>query len=215
MSFKKNIAVNLFRLLASTWRLNAEGVPAAPAVIVFWHGQMLPAWKALSGKNPRAVVSMSKDGQILSDLLEKWGYTLIRGSSSKGGKEVLAKASEAAKEHYLLMTPDGPRGPIYEFKAGAAVAAMRSGAPLYLCSVKNSREKVFEKAWDKFKLPMPFAKIKIEYSDPITIPETSTREEVDAIIADAQERLREQAAVVPPAPSPSVVSSGRTSGYPV
>ena len=191
MNIKKNIAVNLFRLLASTWRIKVKGVPASPAVVVFWHGQMLPAWKVFSGKNPRAVVSMSKDGQILSDLLEKWGFTLIRGSSSKGGKEVLDKASTAAKEHYLLMTPDGPRGPIYEFKAGAAVAAMRSGAPLYLCSVKNSREKIFERSWDKFKLPLPFAKIEIEYSDPINIPSSATREEVDTIISEAQRKMRE------------------------
>ncbi|MCK5743069.1 MAG: hypothetical protein KAH48_12720, partial [Chlorobi bacterium] len=68
MNIKKNIAVNLFRLLASTWRIKVKGVPASPAVVVFWHGQMLPAWKVFSGKNPRAVVSMSKDGQILSDL---------------------------------------------------------------------------------------------------------------------------------------------------
>jgi len=190
MNIKKNIAVNLFRLLASTWRICAKGVPSAPAVVVFWHGQMLPAWKVFSGKSPHAVVSMSKDGQILSDLLEKWGFTLIRGSSSKGGKEVLDKATEAAKEHYLLMTPDGPRGPIYEFKAGAAVAAMRSGAPLYLCSVKNSREKIFEKSWDKFKLPLPFTKIEIEYSDPINIPSSATREEVDAIITKAQRKMR-------------------------
>ncbi|MDA3844230.1 MAG: lysophospholipid acyltransferase family protein [Candidatus Kapabacteria bacterium] len=191
MNIKKNIAVNLFRLLASTWRIKVKGVPDSPAVVVFWHGQMLPAWKVFSGKNPRAVVSMSKDGQILSDLLEKWGFTLIRGSSSKGGKEVLDNATEAAKEHYLLMTPDGPRGPIYEFKAGAVVAAMRSGAPLYLCSVKNSSEKIFEKSWDKFKLPLPFAKIEIEYSDPINIPSSATREEVDAIIKEAQRKMRE------------------------
>lgn len=198
MNIKKNIAVNLFRLLASTWRINAEEIPSAPAVVVFWHGQMLPAWKVFAGKSPRAVVSMSKDGQILSELLEKWGFTLIRGSSSKGGKEVLNQASEAAKNNYLLMTPDGPRGPIYEFKAGAAIAAMRSGVPLYLCSVKNSREKIFEKSWDKFQLPLPFAKIEIKYSAPINIPKSASREEVNTLIAAAQSKLREMTALVLP-----------------
>ena len=62
------------------------------AIFTFWHGKMVTGWllaRALfPEKNIIAVVSLSEDGRTLSDTLEQLDYTLIRGSSSRGGDEV-------------------------------------------------------------------------------------------------------------------------------
>lgn len=162
-------------------------MPEQPAVVAFWHGEMLPVWKffaQVEEKQKYAVVSMSRDGEILSQLLEKYGYRLLRGSSSRNGKEILSQAVEIAKEATILMTPDGPRGPAGKFKAGAAVIAQRSGSHLYLIRSQVSIGKVFEKSWDKFILPMPFSRINLHISENIIVSADISKEAVSEMIAE-------------------------------
>ncbi|MFP4527356.1 MAG: lysophospholipid acyltransferase family protein [Candidatus Kapaibacterium sp.] len=180
--FKHKIALFLLKLLARTWRISAHGnLPARPAIVVFWHGKMLPVWRYFASTDAWALVSPSRDGELLSRLLESWDYNLSRGSSSKKGKEALEKIIENATRGYTLITPDGPRGPKEEFKAGAAVAAQKTGVAIWLCGVEISRKKVFDKSWDDFELPLPFSKINLFFNGPIDIVSNASREEIDAL----------------------------------
>ncbi|MEJ5244888.1 MAG: lysophospholipid acyltransferase family protein [Bacteroidota bacterium] len=175
----------LIALVSSTWRIKVIGeCEETPAVFAFWHGEMLPIWKYFSQKIEEkfAIVSLSKDGQILAELLEKWNYSLIRGSSSKNSKDVLEKATELAKNASIFITPDGPRGPARKFKNGAAIIAYRSEVPLYLVRAFISGKIIFKKSWDKFILPLPFSKIRIVISEKYYIPKELTREEVSEMI---------------------------------
>ncbi len=183
LSYKYQIARLLLNLISKTWRYKLVGtIPIAPGIVAFWHGSMLPVWKYFSNQNPTAVVSQSKDGEILSDLLTDWGYSLIRGSSSKGNKEALAGMVDTAKNNLLLITPDGPQGPIHEFKPGAVIASQRSGSKLYLCNVKIRCKYEFKKSWDNFALPLPFSKISLTISEISSIPEDARREYIDEMI---------------------------------
>lgn len=182
----------LLRLIASTWRYTQSGtIPGAePSVIAFWHEYMLPGWHYHGNVHTIALVSQSKDGTILSRLLTQWGIKTIRGSSSKSGKEALAEAIEQVKNgSTLLLTPDGPRGPRRIFKAGAVIAAQRAEVPLYLAKINESRVFVFQKSWDQFRLPLPFAKIHIEYIL-LSIPQNHTEKEyIDSVISECQALL--------------------------
>ncbi|GAB1371105.1 DUF374 domain-containing protein [Candidatus Kapaibacterium sp.] len=191
MSFKYRLAVQLLNILSKTWRINltAPFDYKGKGIVVFWHGLMLPCWKQFSSLKPTAVVSLSKDGEILSSLLQKWKYKLIRGSSSQKGKEVLALVEDACKNNLVLMTPDGPQGPAQKMKAGAVIAAMRSNVPLYLCGVNIIKKKVFARAWDKFQLPLPFSLIEIAVSEPIYIEFTEDKDIINKIIIELESKL--------------------------
>lgn len=154
-------------------------MPKTPAIIGFWHGDMLPCWYIFRNLNPIAVVSKSPDGQILSDLLTKWKFELIRGSSSSDGRIVLENIINNAKDRIILMTPDGPRGPAKKMKAGIAIAAQRSGTPIYLLKTHFHKYKEFSKSWDNFKLPLPFSKIDINIIESININKSLSREEIN------------------------------------
>jgi lysophospholipid acyltransferase (LPLAT)-like uncharacterized protein len=176
----KKLFVILLNLIAKTWKIKIHGeLPKSPAIIGFWHSDMLPCWYIFSKLKPIAVVSKSPDGQILSDLLSKWGFELIRGSSSTDGRIVLENIIARAKDKIILMTPDGPRGPSQEMKAGIAVAAQRSGTPIYLLKTHFHNYKEFSKSWDKFKLPLPFSKIDINIIGSININKSLTKEEIN------------------------------------
>jgi len=181
------LGINLLNLLSKTWIIKINGeFPKYPSVIAFWHGQMLPVWKVFAKKKSAAIVSTSKDGAILTSLLKKWGYDVARGSSSKNGSEALNILIDYAKQKHVLITPDGPKGPIRKMKAGAAVTAMRSGAPLVLIGVIIGKKKVFNRSWDKFELPLPFSKITITISSPLHIDSYLTREEINQKINECE-----------------------------
>jgi len=139
-------------------------------VIAFWHGDMLIPWFIHRNKNITALVSSSKDGELLVNLLLSWKYKVIRGSSNKGGKEALQEMLNAAKNNCsLAITPDGPKGPNHIMKAGAVIVAQRNSLPLILVASEISKYKSL-KSWDKMKIPYLFAKTSIVYSDPIFLP---------------------------------------------
>src|SRR3990172_6330672 len=97
-------------------------------VLAFWHGTMLLPWYLHRNQNFASLISKSKDGDLLSKILRKWEYEVIRGSSSTGGDIALAIMVDYAKNNYSIsVTPDGPRGPMFKMKAGALITAKKSG----------------------------------------------------------------------------------------
>jgi lysophospholipid acyltransferase (LPLAT)-like uncharacterized protein len=154
----------LFYHLSRSWRIRIRGeLPAGAAIIAFWHGDMLPVWKYFADSQSVALTSRSRDGGLLAQLLARWGFDIIRGSSSKGGSEALndmVAALQAGRR--VLITPDGPRGPRHEMKPGAVIAAHRARVPLVLCRVHASGA-IHGTHWDHFLIPLPFAGVELEF----------------------------------------------------
>lgn len=182
--YKKNIlrflgnkfSEPMLRVLCQTLRINESNKVATQeliqknqnAVFVFWHGTMIVPWYILKNLKPSTIISKSKDGHILTNVLLKWGYKVLRGSSSNNGKEILDKLISEAANSNIAITPDGPRGPERKMKAGAVIIAKKAKIPLVLIGVAYTRKKIL-KSWDKFEIPFFFSKVFISYSDPIII----------------------------------------------
>ena len=184
---KARVFSMLLRLLSASWRYRITGeAPRSPAVLAFWHGSMLAVWKHFAHGNAIGITSMSKDGDLLAGLLHDWGFTVIRGSSSRGGAEVLDAMVEHARRSVVLITPDGPRGPAHIAKPGAVIAAQRAQVPLVFCSVSIARCIVFSKSWDRFQVPLPWSTIHLHFHPQRTFAEEATREEMQGAIDDLQ-----------------------------
>ncbi len=158
-------------------------------VVAFWHGTMLIPWFLFRDSGMSAIISQSKDGELLARVLEKWKYKVERGSSSSGGKEVLETLIENASGDYsVAITPDGPRGPVHEMKPGAAIAAKKAGVPLILLG--SAYEKYYQfKSWDKFRMPKFFTKAYVVASEPIFIPKELSYDETSVKIKECETEL--------------------------
>lgn len=185
------------RLLMKTLRIrvvNGEALAKAVNekrnfVSAFWHGSMMIGWYIHRMKNVSALVSQSKDGDVLAAVLEKWNYHVVRGSSSVGGHEALAIMVELIQKNYsLAITPDGPRGPIHKMKAGAVVAAKKSSVPLFLAGI-GIKNKIVLKSWDHFEVPKPFAKVVVVYSGPVLVDGNLSRDETSEKIIECENLL--------------------------
>ena len=159
-------------------------------IAAFWHGTMLLPWYLNRNKNFSALISMSKDGDLLSKILRRWNYNVIRGSSSIGGDVALSIMIDFAKnKNSIAITPDGPRGPAFKLKAGAVVTAKKSGLPLVLLGIGyKSKRKL--KSWDSFQVPFFFTKVKVIFSDPIYVDSNLNYDETSKMIENCELKLR-------------------------
>jgi len=189
--------VNTANVLCKTVRVtfvNKSAVDALEAegknyVLAFWHGTMLLPWYYNRKKNQIALISQSKDGELLAKLLKNWGYDVVRGSSSKDGNVVLGMMIDYAKNgRTVAITPDGPRGPTYKMKAGAVITAQKSNIPLVLAGIGSKRKKIL-KSWDKFEIPAFFSKVKIVYSNPIFFKDELSYNETSDMITFCENKL--------------------------
>jgi lysophospholipid acyltransferase (LPLAT)-like uncharacterized protein len=163
-----------------------------PFVLVFWHGSMTYPWWRMRGRNAAALVSHSKDGQILANLLRSWGYHVLRGSSSRGSKEAMQAMRGAVREgHVLCVTPDGPRGPYHEMKMGAVRVAQTMHVPLVSVSVGYRRYRRL-KSWDRFEIPFPFTRARVVYSEPVIIDPELTGEALDEVRLSIEKAMTAQ-----------------------
>lgn len=160
-----------------------------PFVLVFWHGSMTYPWWRMRFRNAAALVSKSRDGQLLADLLRSWGYRVLRGSSSRGSKEAMTAMRQAVHDgHVLCVTPDGPRGPYHEMKMGAVRVAQTMRVPLIMVSVGYRRFRHL-RSWDRFEIPMPFTRARVIYSDPIIVDPELQGEALDEKRLELEKRL--------------------------
>jgi len=158
-------------------------LPGTGTIITFWHGKMITGWllaqKLFPEKKMSAVVSHSEDGKILAETLERLGFSLIRGSSSKGGDEVKRAIQQTLeKGDNLALTPDGPRGPANQYKFGMVRLASERRYPLVFAEIHHTRAWKL-KSWDQFEIPKPFSKTTVTLHL-IDLPEFKNEEELQS-----------------------------------
>lgn len=160
-------------------------------VLAFWHGTMLLPWYLNRKKKFAALISKSKDGDLLAKILKSWKYEVVRGSSTAGGNVALGIMVDYAKNNSsVAITPDGPRGPVHKMKAGAVITAKKSGIPLVLCGIGIKKKKNL-KSWDGFEVPMPFTKVNVIFSDPFYFDKNLGFDETSKIILNCETKLNE------------------------
>lgn len=192
----------LYRLVLLTVRLRVENYDAlralwaagTPTVVACWHNELF-CFPALRGDTRWvAIVSASKDGEVLARTLNRLGIDTARGSSSRQGLAALRQAVRAMREGAGrvngFVTVDGPRGPRHKAKDGVLLLAALAGAPLVPARVHCSRAFVFRKAWDRFELPLPFSTCRIVFGEPCAVPAQALRGQALAdAVRDLEARL--------------------------
>src|SRR5207237_3122201 len=94
------LGFGFIRAIAGTWRyrvVNAAGYEkersaGRPVVMALWHGEMLPLLYYHRNRRIAVMVSEHGDGEIIARILDRFGFRLIRGSSSRGAARALIAA---------------------------------------------------------------------------------------------------------------------------
>ena len=123
------------RALHATLRVrhvNAENLTAQPRYIVaFWHRHILLSLHIKWRRPTTAIISRSKDGEIVAGVLRHYGADTARGSSTRGGEVAIREILRAVHAgSNIAFTPDGPKGPSQVVKEGVIYVAKMSGLPI-------------------------------------------------------------------------------------
>jgi lysophospholipid acyltransferase (LPLAT)-like uncharacterized protein len=181
----------LLQLWARTLRYEIDdraGIVGRPVtenyIGALWHNRLLifplVLRRFFSQRHGAALISASRDGDLLADAVQRFGYDVIRGSSSRMGASAILQLTQVlASGRDVVITPDGPRGPAYELGPGIIFVAQKSGAPVLPMNLEYSRCWRLG-SWDRFIVPRPFAKVRVLISQPHYVKPTGTSEEFEA-----------------------------------
>jgi lysophospholipid acyltransferase (LPLAT)-like uncharacterized protein len=200
------LGFGLYRLWARTLRLQVEdphGVVALvrdqPVIFAIWHNRLLMLPRVFDPCFPTrqsfGLISASGDGDLIARFIERSGYGTVRGSSSRKGVIALRQLVDTlAAGSNVLVTPDGPRGPVYQASQGVVFLAQKSGAPVVPIHMEYSSAWRL-KSWDRFVVPWPFAKLRAILGAPIRIGPISDADQFETArlrLQDAMMSLVEQ-----------------------
>ncbi len=162
--------------------LKARGVPI---LFALWHGRMYLSIQAHRNQGIVTMASQSKDGERIARWLERNGYVVVRGSTTRGGGQALrGMVRQVRSGRHAALTVDGPKGPARVVQAGVVQLARLTGAWILPITSSASRPHFFA-SWDRYLLPYPFSKAIVAYGEPFPIPEDLPEDAALARIASA------------------------------
>lgn len=164
--------------------------PVDPAqgrfIYAFWHETLLAPISVRP--QARVLISQHRDGELIAQVCQWLGLGVVRGSTSRGGSQALLEMIRGDDRTHLAITPDGPRGPRRELKAGAIMVASQAGLPIVLVGIGFTRA-WRARSWDRFAVPLPFSTLVGVISEPITIPKNLDRPGMEHYQRLVEERL--------------------------
>jgi lysophospholipid acyltransferase (LPLAT)-like uncharacterized protein len=148
-----------------------EEIESGRCIGAFWHSRMLMVSYVYKGRKAAILVSRSKDGEMMAQVLKCQGHYPIRGSTSRSGVRALSRLIKSVREKNYpgVIVPDGPRGPRFKVQPGVIALAQKTGYPIVPISYSAKKVKVFS-SWDRFMLPYPFNEGRVIYGAPISVP---------------------------------------------
>jgi lysophospholipid acyltransferase (LPLAT)-like uncharacterized protein len=169
-----------------------QGLAGQPQgfVLAFWH-ECLPlmplAWNTFWDRQPPGttrkpglvLVSRSRDGRMMANLMQKFHLVPVEGSSSKGGQAAAQQLLVGLQSGAVaIVVPDGPRGPRRRISAGGARLAAMAGVPILPCNAA-AWPCIRTGSWDRMAIPLPFARCVAVVGTPI-MPDAETIAEATA-----------------------------------
>lgn len=150
-------------------------------IMTFWHNRLMLMPLSWKGESPcHMLISNHSDGILISKAVNHFGIKTISGSTSHGGVKALKTLIKLLKEDKQVgITPDGPRGPRFEVSPGTVQLAMLSGKPVIPFCISISRRKIVS-SWDRFMIPLPFARGIITAGKPLYPPQERSGESLEA-----------------------------------
>lgn len=183
------VAAGVIRVLGETLRYEERGVQGdgvqVSGVYAFWHRSLLLAACRFRGQGIAILISRSFDGELIARTVERLGFVVVRGSSSRGGASGLRGMERAYRDgRKCAVTADGPRGPAMIAKPGAAQLARLVGSNVGAFYLLPERTWVL-RSWDGFLIPKPFSRVVVTWPEHVAADEAAVQAALDRAVAMA------------------------------
>lgn len=164
-----------------------------PCIYAMWHAHQFCIHGIPNREKLHVLVSRSRDGEIIANVVEKWGFKTVRGSKGKKGavEASMQMISILKSGENCAMMVDGPKGPARIAKDGVIKIAKLAGVPIvpvYWYS-KNFTWAKFP-SWDELRCPVLATNLINIYGEPIYVPQDGNDEEALEKLQKSLEELK-------------------------
>lgn len=153
-------------------------------VIFIWHGDSYCYYPFLKGKQLNIVTTKNKRGGVISRISKYFGYDVMRlPDLNAGGNYIFQLKSQINKVNNanLVLSVDGPEGPLHEIKDFAMIISIFSKRKIIPLTIEIEHFFRLKNRWDALKIPLPFNKIKIKVNDFFEVKKEDRKEEFSSL----------------------------------
>jgi len=166
------------------------------ALCTTWHFAFPALINRFRGFNAVVMVSRSRDGELITRVLESMGYQVERGSPGKGGAQALrTMMGYVNRGCFAGLLADGSQGPARVAQKGILLLARYTGAPLVPFSMAAHPCWRF-RSWDRTVLVKPFSRMVLAFDAPIWVDRNISSEGLEGVrleLENSLNRLTEEA----------------------
>lgn len=172
--------------LAATYRIRCQGLDVfirferagRGAVLVGWHDKTLVPAYLFQQRGYCALVSRSRVGELQARTFQRLGWEVVRGSSGEGVSALRAGSRLVRQGRIVAFAPDGPIGPRHQCQAGAIYLASLARCPIVPLGIA-AEPCLRLPTWDRYMIPLPFARVAIVAGEPLDVPSHLTKERAE------------------------------------
>jgi len=191
------IGVPVIHGLGRTWRWRVEGrhhldgiiANGRQPIMAFWHGRILPALYHFRHRDIVVITSDNFDGEWIARIIHRFGFSTVRGSTSRNAARAALKAKRRMEEGFSVgLTVDGPRGPARVVQPGAVWLAKATGNPILPFHLEAASSWQ-ARSWDAAQVPLPFSRVAVVMDEPLWVPGDADGPELERWRTVLEQRL--------------------------
>ena len=154
-----------------------------------WHDSLL--MPLFLGRQPRtiALVGRHQDGAFLAHSLKALKIDTVRGSSSRGAVEAVRQLLGDHQDRHIVVTPDGPRGPRREMKAGIAYLSSRTGKPVVPTAFACRHSWSAGAGWTHLTIPRPWTTVYAMAGECLHVPAQADKDQLQEFTERIQNEM--------------------------
>ncbi len=188
---------SLIGLIGSTLRFETSGYQNFDQVksdgklpiYTFWHDRIVAGTYFFRDKGIIVLSSSSFDSEYTARCIQRFGFGIIKGSSTRGGTQALVGMIRAMRQGYTTaFTLDGPKGPRYVAKSGPILLAKKTGNPMVPFVVETKKFWTI-KSWDRLRIPHPLSRAIVIVGEPIYVDADAKDDALEAKRLELQASL--------------------------
>lgn len=159
-------------------------------VYAFYHEVMLFPAYYWPWPEMHILISEHRDGELITQVVSRLGFSVVRGSTTRGGTRALREMTLRIDQGHLCVTPDGPRGPRRVVHQGVAYLSSRTGFPIVGAGMAFKRP-FRAKSWDRFCIPRPFSPAACVVPAAVVVPHDADRLTLEDCRREVERRMQE------------------------
>ena len=162
-------------------------------IYAFFHDVMLFPSHYWSWPSMHILISDHRDGEMITQVIKRLGFGVVRGSTTRGGSRALREMMTQLGDGNPCITPDGPRGPRHHVHQGIAFLARQTGLPIVGAGMAFDNP-WRARSWDKFAVPRPYSLAACVAAAPVHVPDDADRDTLEDCRLQVERRMQDATA---------------------